>query len=221
MDEFDYAHFDTSSGERHSATAKFNLPRISDGLQRLRRSAFERSIPTADDETLNFLTTQLRAVQPKRILELGTATGISAIAMLEVCPAAHLTTVERNENFYKEANENFKCFGVDMRVRSILGDAGEAINMLDGTYDFIFMDCAKVQYIKYLPRLKNLLERGGLLIADDVLLFGWLTGQTQVPPKRQMLFKHISEYVEAVINDGQLSTSILNVGDGLAVSVKL
>ena len=217
----DYAHFDTSKGERSTATSKFNRPNISEELQRLRESAFERSIPTADDETLQFLITQIAAIKPKNILELGTATGISGIAMLNACTSAHLTTIEKNTEFFKEAKSNFKCFGVDMRVDAIKGDIGEVIHMLPGAYDFIFMDCAKVQYIKYLPTLKKLLSSGGVLLADDILLFGWLTGEAEVPKKRKMLFQHISEFVEAVTNDEELFTTILNIGDGLALSVKI
>lgn len=216
-----YAHYDTSDGERSTPTAKFNKPKIPDKLHGLRRSAFKRSIPTADDETLNFLITVCRALKPENILELGTATGISGLAMLDACPEAHLTTVEKNEEFFKEANDNFKCFQVDMRVNAIYGDAGAALDMLDGAYDFIFMDCAKVQYIKYLPKLKKLLKRGGVLLADDILLFGWITGEEEIPKKRKMLAQHICEYVQAVTNDAELCTSIINTGDGLALSVKL
>ena len=216
----DYAHFNTRDGERKTSTARFTIPHVSKQLQDLLESAFERSIPTADDETLQFLLTFLRALQPKNILELGTATGISGIAMLDVCPGAHLTTIEKNANFFEEAASNFKCFGIDMRVNAILGDAGEEIQVLSGTYDFIFMDCAKVQYIKYLPRLKELLAPGGVLLADDILLFGWITGEAEVPQKRKMLFQHVSEYVQAVTNDEELSTTIIDVGDGLALSVK-
>ena len=216
----DYAHFDTSDGERKTPTFKFNRPHISSELQRLRESAFKRSIPTADDETLQFLVTFLGALQPKNILELGSAIGISGIAMLNVCPEAHLTTVEKNIQFFEEERNNFKCFGVDMRVNAINGDAGEVIDMLSGAYDFIFMDCAKVQYIKYLPKLKKLLSRGGALLADDVLLFGWVTGEAEIPQKRKMLASHICEYVQAVTNDKELCTTIINIGDGLALSVK-
>lgn len=216
----DYAHFDTSKGERQTATAKFNRPKLSAELQRLRESAFERSIPTADDETLQFLITQIAALKPKNILELGTATGISGIAMLNTCTGAHLTTIEKNTAFFEEAKKNFECFGVDMRVDAINGDIGEVIHMLTGAYDFIFMDCAKVQYIKYLPTLKKLLAKGGVLLADDILLFGWLTGEAEVPQKRKMLFQHVSEYVQAVTNDEELFTTIINIGDGLALSVK-
>ena len=75
--------------------------------------------------------------------------------------------------------------------------------------------------MKYLPRLKQLLNCGGVLIADDVLLFGWITGETPVPPKRRMLYTHVKEYVDAVTRDKELITSVINVGDGLAMSVKI
>ncbi|MDE6442328.1 MAG: O-methyltransferase [Clostridia bacterium] len=221
MDNFTYAHNDTSEGERESVTAKFNKAKLSENIQKLRESAFARGIPTADDETIGFLKNLVLAVQPQNILELGTATGISGAVMLKACPTAKLTTVERDQNFYKEACENFCNLGLSGRVNAIFGDAGEVIQTLDGTYDFIFLDCAKVQYVKYLPTLKKLLKSGGVLLADDVLLYGWLTGQTPVPPKRKMLYMHLKEYVDAVTCDEELSTTILNIGDGIALSVKL
>lgn len=221
MTEFTYAHNDTSSPERKSATAVFNRPHICAEIQALREGAFARGIPTADDETLNFLITYLSAAQPQKILELGTAVGISAAVMLETCKGAHLTTVERDEEFYYRAKQNLKNLNLDGRVDAILGDAGEIIEKLDGEYGFIFLDCAKAQYIKYLPRLKRLLKKGGALLADDVLLYGWITGETEIPQKRKMLAAHVREYVDAVANDKELSTCVINAGDGLALSVKL
>ena len=218
---FTYAHNDTSSGERKTATAKFNIPAVDEDIKRLRGSAFSRGIPTADDETLNFLITILSAVKPENILELGSAVGISGAVMLKTCGSAHLTTVERDESFFAEAAENFKALGLTERVTAINGDAGEVIQTLSGEYDFIFLDCAKVQYVKYLPRLKQLLKRGGVLLADDVLLYGWITGETEIPKKRRMLAEHIKEYIQAVTSDSELSTSIINAGDGLALSVKI
>lgn len=110
---------------------------------------------------------------------------------------------------------------MDGRVCAVLGDAGEEIQKLDKEYDFIFLDCAKVQYVKYLPRLKQLLKKGGTLVADDVLLYGWITGETPVPPKRRMLCTHVREYLDAVTSDEELGTTILNIGDGVALSVKI
>ena len=221
MDNFGYAHFNTQNGERMTSTARFNIPRISARLDEMRRSAFAREIPVSGDETLNFLLTLVRALKPLRILELGTAIGVSGSAMLEACTDAHLTTVEKNAELYSEAVKNFKALGLSDRVDSIFGDAGEVIGNLSGEFDFIFLDCAKVQYVKYLPRLKNLLKRGGVLLADDVLLFGYVTGEVQVPKKRKMLVGHIKEYIEAATGDVELCTTVIGIGDGLAMSVKL
>ena len=217
---FDYAHKDTSGGERQTPTAKLNIPDVGEEISALRKSAFEREIPTSDDETLCVLLTLLKAIKPQSILELGTATGISGIAMLKACPAAKLVTVEKNEEFFREAVQNFKNTGVLGRVRAISGDAGEEISKLENnSFDLIFLDCAKVQYIKYLPRLKELLKDGGTLIADDILLFGYITGEAEVPKKRKMLVEHIKEYISAVQADRDFTTSIINAGNGLAVSV--
>ena len=153
-------------------------------------------------------------------MELGSAIGISGSVMLSICTKAHLTTVERDEHMYGEANENFRILNLSDRVTSILGDASEVINNINQKFDFIFLDCAKVQYVKYLPRLKQLLNKGGILLADDVLLYGWITGETEVPKKRKMLAQHVKEYIDAVTSDEQLTTTILNVGDGVALSVK-
>lgn len=218
---FTYAHNDTSEGERKTPTAQFNHPRVTEEIKNLRESAFFRGIPTADDEALNFLITLLSAVNPENILELGTAIGISGAVMLNVCKKAHLTTVERDEKFYTEATTNFSSLNLSDRVTAICGSADEVIEKLDGGFDFIFLDCAKVQYVKYLPRLKQLLKHGGVLLADDVLLYGWITGETEIPKKRKMLAWHVKEYVEAVTNDKELVTTIINAGDGLALSIKL
>ena len=106
------------------------------------------------------------------------------------------------------------------RVNAILGDAGEVIEVINGGFDFIFLDSAKAQYKKYLPVLKGLLNKGGVLVADDVLLYGWVNGEAEVPKKRQSIVKHVTEYIEAATSDCDLITSIINIGDGIALSVK-
>jgi len=217
---FTYAHKNTEDGERQTPTAQFNAPQLSGEINELRKSAFAREIPVSDGETLNFLITQLTALQPQKILELGTAVGVSGAVMLQTCPSAHLTTIERDEKFFNEARENFSALNLTDRITLILGDAGERIEKLEDKYDFIFLDCAKVQYIKYLPTLKKLLKKGGVLLADDVLLFGYVTGEEEVPKKRKMLVEHVKEYLAAVTNDCGLFTTVLNLGNGIAMSVK-
>lgn len=222
MTDFNYAHKNTQEGERATKTAPFNKPQIEEEIQSLRLNAFNKEIPVSDDETLCFLQTFLAALKPENVLELGTAVGLSGAVMLQTCPYAHLTTVERDENFYKSATENFEELDLSGRVTAILGDAGEEIEKLpENQFDFIFLDCAKVQYIKYLPRLKKLLKKGGVLVADDVLLFGYVTGEAEAPKKRRMLVTHIKEYLSAVTADKELYTSVLDIGNGVAMSVKI
>lgn len=215
---FGYAHNDTSAGERESRTAQLNSLRVSERVHALRKKAFEREIPVACDETLNFLNAFALAKGAKNILEVGSAEGITALSLLEICKGAHITTIEREERFYNAAKENLSEFSD--RATLYLGDAAEVLDKLCGQFDLIFLDCAKVQYIKLLPRLKQLLCRGGALVADDVLLYGYVNGEKPVPKKRKMLVEHVREYLDAVRNDDELLTSVLDVGDGLALSVK-
>lgn len=219
MKEFTYAHKDTESYK--TCTAQFNAPVFGQILEQMRSSAAEREIPVSDGETLSFLQTFALAKNPQNILELGTAIGVSGAVLLGAIPSARLTTVERDENFFNEAKENFNKLGLTERVNLILGDAGEVIGGLqENSFDFIFLDCAKVQYVKYLPRLKKLLKKGGVLVADDVLLFGYVSGENEVPKKRKMLVEHVKEYVDAVTHDKEFSTTVINLGNGIAVSVK-
>lgn len=218
--EFEYAHKDTSEGERETSTAQFNKATFSEELELALKSANLREIPVSDRETLNFLTTLLSALRPSEILEIGTAVGISAAVMLSACPNAHITTIEKNEKFYAEALENLKKLDKIQRVTAIYGDAADILPKLENAYDFIFLDGAKAQYVKYLPQLKRLLKPGGTLLADDVLLFGYITGEKETPKKRKMLVEHIKEYIFEVSKDSDFQTTVINLGNGLAMSVK-
>ena len=220
MTDFDYAHKDTSEGERSTSTAQFNNVKLPEEIEELRLNACSREIPVSDKETLTFILTLLTGLQPQKILEVGTAVGVSTAAMLSVCKNAHITTIEKSEDFYFEAQKNFEKLNISQHITQIYGDAGDKLKELDGQFDFIFLDSAKVQYVKYVPNLKRLLKPGGVLLADDILLFGYVTGEVPVPPKRKMLVEHVKEYISAVTTDPELITTIINIGNGLALSTK-
>ena len=199
-----------------ASLVKLNIDqRIAD----LRKAALERDIPVADDETLQFLLLMVKALQPKRILEIGTAVGLSGAAMLLACPEAKLTTMELEEERYLEAKANFAALGVKDRVVAHLGDAGEILAMMDGEYDFVFLDGPKAQYEKYLFDLKRLMKKGATLFADDVLLYGWVSGEQPTPQKRHSIVDKIRSYLKTITEDKDFITSVLNVGDGVALSV--
>lgn len=200
-------------------TASLVKLNIDDRISKRRADALARGIPVADDETLNFLLLMLRATKPLKILEIGTAVGLSSVAMLLECPKARLTTMELEEERYLEAKQNFADFGVSERVNAYLGDASEILAMMDGQFDFVFLDGPKAQYEKYLFDLKRLMKKGGILFADDVLLYGWVSGEEPTPQKRHSIVDKIRSYLDVVTADKDFITSVLNVGDGVALSV--
>lgn len=218
--DFSYPHNDTSRPERPSRTAGLNKLNVSEEVRKIRESAFARGIPVSSDETLQFICLQAAAAGAANILEVGAAIGASGAALLQCCPSARLTAIEKNGHFAAEAQANFDRLGLGDRVRLIEGDAADILGGLEGGYDFVFLDAAKVQYVKWLPRIRQLLAPGGLLIADDVLLYGWVNGEEQVPKKRRMLVQHIREYLEAVLSDGGLTSYVADIGDGLCISLK-
>ncbi len=199
-----------------ASLVKLNIdPKISEK----RKEALSRGIPVADDETLQFLLVTLAATKPTRILEIGTAVGLSTVAMLKACPNARLTTMELEEERYLEAKQNFAEFGVLDRVNAYMGDAGEILAMMDGEYDFVFLDGPKAQYEKYLFDLKRLMKKGAVLFADDVLLYGWVSGAEPTPQKRQSIVDKIRSYLHTITEDKDFVTSVIDIGDGVALSV--
>lgn len=200
-------------------TASLVKLNIDEQIAQRRKEALDRGIPVADDETLQFLLLILEMKRPTRILEVGTAVGLSGVAMLKACPNARLTTMELEEDRYIEAKKNFSDFGVEDRVTAYLGDAAEILSMMDGEYDFVFLDGPKAQYEKYLFDLKRLMKRGAVLFSDDVLLYGWVSGEEPTPQKRHSIVDKIRSYLEVITADKDFITSVLNVGDGVALSV--
>ena len=200
-------------------TASLVKLNIDERIDSLRKDALLREIPVCDDETLQFLLLVLSSKKPERILEIGTAVGLSASAMLSVLPNAKVTTIELEEERFLEAKRNFERLGFSDRVTTYLGDAGEILSMMDGEFDFVFLDGPKAQYEKYLFDLKRLMKKGGLLFADDVLLYGWVSGEEETPFKRRSIVEKIRSYLTAVTTDDDFLTSVLNVGDGVALSL--
>lgn len=200
-------------------TASLVKLKIDEKLAARRVDALSRGIPVADDETLQFLLLTLAMVKPTNILEIGSAIGLSGVAMLQACPSARLTTIELEEERFIEAKKNFQDFGVLERVNAYMGDAGEILSMMNGSFDFVFLDGPKAQYEKYLFDLKRLMKRGAVLFSDDVLLFGWVSGEEETPQKRRSIVEKIRSYLDTLTADSDFITSVLNVGDGVALSV--
>ena len=161
-----------------------------------------------------------RIKNPANILELGTATGCSAIALLFACPDAALTTVEKFRKSADEAARNFKTFGVDDRITQYVGDAVDIISNLNEKFDFVFLDCNKSKYKDLLPIIKLKMTTGGVLFADNVLYRGYITGEVKAPHRHNTIKNNMREFLRLISTDKGFITTISDVGDGVSISYK-
>lgn len=190
---------------------------LSGNLKDLQDFAFEHNVPIIPHETIVYFQMLLSILKPKRILEIGTAIGFSALLFAEICPEVEIVTLERFEEMIKHARPNFEKYDLRKQIKLIEGDAAEILPTLAGEkFDFIFMDSAKTQYIKFLPYLIENLSEGGLLAIDDVLQAGDIFLPLKDTPRRQHnILKALNKLFEAVHQDEKLQTSLIPLGDGL------
>ena len=192
-------------------------------LNELEQLALKNNVPVIRQEVQSLLRLFLVIQRPKQILEVGTAIGFSALLMSEYGPkGCKITTIEKYEKRIPDALENFKRAGKEKDITLLAGDAAEILKGLTGTYDFIFMDAAKGQYIHFLPDILRLLPRGGLLLSDNVLQDGdVMESRFAVTRRDRTIHGRMREYLYELTHNEQLRTDILPVGDGVTVSVKL
>lgn len=191
-------------------------------LRELEQFALKTNVPVIRPQMQSFLKLLLAMKEPKEILEVGTAIGFSALLMSEYGPKdCHITTIEKYEKRIPLAKENFKKAGQEKRITLLEGDAARILKELKGSYDFIFMDAAKGQYIHFLPDILKLMPEGGLLISDNVLQEGdVMESRFAVTRRDRTIHSRMREYLYALKHHEQLLTDILPIGDGVTVSVK-
>lgn len=190
-------------------------------LDELEAYARKTDVPIIRKEMQSLLKTLLVMNKPKQILEVGTAIGFSALLMAEAAPEAHITTIEKYEKRIPLAKENFQKFGKEKQITLLEGDAAKILKELTGTYDFIFMDAAKGQYIHFLPEVLRLLNRGGILLSDNILQDGdIIQSRFAVTKRNRTIHARMREYLYTLKHHEQLETAILPLGDGVAMSVK-
>lgn len=190
-------------------------------LREIEQFARERYIPVMLDDTGELLYNTVKARQPRRILEIGTAIGYSGIIMLSACNAT-LNTVEMDESNAAMARENFALFGVADRVNLFVGDAREIIGYLSGNYDFIFLDGPKGQYKAFLPYLTDLLEVNGTLVCDNALYKGLVEHVPDNPRHKHItVARNMRAFLDEITTSDRYDTTLYRIGDGVTVSVKL
>ena len=191
-------------------------------IEEIEQEALDTFVPIIRKETQSFLKVLLMMKKPLRVLEVGTAIGFSAILMSEYIPEqGHITTIEKYEKRIPIAKENIRRAGKEDQITLIEGDALEVMKSLNGSYDFIFMDAAKGQYIHYMPEAIRLLEPGGVLVSDNVLQDGdIIESRYAVERRNRTIHSRMREYLYELKHKEELQTSILPLGDGVALSVK-
>lgn len=195
------------------------IPETEGKLRDLEKFAEENRVPIAQKETIKFLEFMVSMKKPLRILELGTAIGYSAIIMYEAAGTnPHITTVERNEEMIKYAKKNIESFQLDEKIIIEEGDCLEVLEKLKEPYDLIFMDAGKGHYNHFLPHCLRLLNQDGIIIADNVLFRGMVASDELVKRRKITIVKRMRKYLELVSQDKELVTSVIPIGDGIAVT---
>ena len=191
-------------------------------IEAIEQEALRDRVPIIRKEMQSFLKVLLMIKRPMRILEVGAAVGFSSILMSEYMPEdGHITTIENYDKRIPIARANFKRAGKGEQIDLIEGDALEVMHGLEGPYDLIFVDAAKGQYIHYLPEVMRLLGTDGVLVSDNVLQEGdIIESRFAVERRNRTIHSRMREYLYELKHHDQLQTSIIPLGDGVALSVK-
>ena len=194
-------------------------------LDQIEKEALADEVPIVRKDMQSFLKFLLAVKKPGRILEVGCAVGFSALLMAQANPVdCAITTIENWEPRIPVARENFRRAGRERQITLLEGDAGEILPQLlsEGKqYDWIFMDAAKGQYPVLLPAVVGLLADDGVLVSDNVLFDGEIIESRYVVTRRnRTIHKRMRDYLYTLTHHEQLTTTVLPVGDGAAVSVK-
>ena len=187
-------------------------------LEKIKQKALEEHIPIIMDDTLEVVDKILKDLKPKKILEIGTAVGYSAMCFSEyLVDGGKIDTIERDEERIQEAKENFKKVGVEDKIKLYEGDAVEILPTLNEKYDMVFIDAAKGKYPFFLKEALRMLNNNGIILADNILYKGYVMSDYN-KHKQRTAVRNLREYIADVTNNPNLETEILEVGDGLAIT---
>ena len=197
---------------------------LSCAIDDIRLSAEARKIPIILRDTETMLMALVMSIKPERILEIGTAVGYSAACFAEVCPEAEITTIESRDIHCEEARKNLRRLGFADRVTVIEGDARDVLKDMADTeeekYDFVFIDAAKNHYREYWDQIMKLVKPDSVIVSDNVLLDGVTVSDEYLTTRRDRTsMMRMREYLDYITDADGVYTSVLPVGDGLAVSV--
>ncbi len=187
-------------------------------LEKIKQKALEEHIPIIMDDTLEVIAKYLEKEKPTKILEIGTAVGYSAMCFSEYLQdGGKIDTIERDEERIREAKENIKKVGVENKINIYEGDAVEILPTLNDKYDMVFIDAAKGKYPFFLKEALRMINKNGIIFADNILYKGYVMSDYN-KHKQRTAVRNLREYIKEISENPNLETEILEVGDGLAIS---
>ena len=178
----------------------------------------ENKVPITKDDTLSFLLETVNKNQCKEILEIGTAIGYGCIAMVENTNCTHIDTLEKDVERYNIANENIQNKNLQNKITTHLCDAKDYLMNCQKKYDFIYLDGPKGQYINYLPYLVKILNKDGIIFADNLHFHGMVTGETPVTKGCRAMIKGLKNYINEITTNSMFESEIFNIGDGVGIT---
>ena len=189
---------------------------VTDALKELEEFARRENIPIIPHETVAFFRLFLQTMQPKSILEIGTAIGFSALLMAEQVPDAKIMTIDRNEEMIGFAKENFARFDQRKQITLLEGDAVDLLEHIEQRFDLIFMDSAKSKYIVFLPEVLKRLGVGGVVILDDIFQGGDVARDIMdVRRGQRTIYRGLQRLFDATLDHPGLTASLIPLGDGI------
>ncbi|MCL2382719.1 MAG: O-methyltransferase [Oscillospiraceae bacterium] len=193
----------------------------------IKEKALKNHVPIIMDDTLEAIRDVLLKNNPKRILEIGTATGYSALCFFDILVSdgvddvnssdIQIDTIELNEERATEAKENIQRVGLENNIRVIVGDAVEVLSTVNEKYDIVFIDASKGKYPVFLEHAVRLSKKGSIIIADNVLYKGYVMSDYNLHKQRTAV-RNLREFIKEATTNDILETEILEVGDGLTIT---
>lgn len=187
-------------------------------LAEMEQFAKENDVPIAQPETIRFIETLIKSANAKNVLEVGAAIGYSAITLVN--NGCTVTTIERDENIIPHLHKNIEKAGYQDKITVFEGDAMEILANMEGTFDFIFLDAAKAQYLEFLPHCLRMLKQGGVLFSDNILYKGMVATDELFRRRKVTIIRRLRKYLDELCSRDDLITSIVPIGDGAAISYK-
>ncbi len=183
----------------------------------LRKYAIENDVPIMNSQTKELIISILQIAKPKKILEIGTAIGYSSLCFKKYT-GADITTIELDTATADIARNNFKKYNVNVDL--INDDAMKALRNINQGFDFVFIDANKSRYLDYFKITSKLLNKGGIIIADNVLFRGEVCNDDIMEKRKNTLVKRLRNFLAYITDLEDFTTSVIPIGDGLTLSVR-